>query len=250
MKETSTADVPETAWVAASWQLLRKETAAFLRTAAFIIRHPTAFGDRWLEGSLEAQNPLGFFATAAGIFALINGIGSAAFGGEKAPSLVTSLLDSVGPYLHFAILALLTHPLYRATGSKRTVRGSIAMALYIGGGPMLLATLLNSCLFALFVWTYDAPNLPRHELTSLKGIAFLIAVFGVRIMGFALFAAALAGFHRARLAWSVAVLGFALCVTGLFFGVVNPPGNYGLRFAIGYLGPDGVRQWSPTWTGY
>ena len=63
----------------------------------------------------------------------------------------------------------------------------------------------------------------------------------------AIFVRALTGFHGVRARWALLALILALLATGLFFGLVDPPGRYGLHLVIGRLLPGGGRSFVPAW---
>jgi hypothetical protein len=135
----------------------------------------------------------------------------------------------------------------RLRRSPRTVRGSLAMSLYVGGGPLAIATVVNLALFGFAYLNYGKGDFSGEELLTPTVLIMGIIAFGSRLAALLIFARALAGLHSVRTGWTAAALLVALMVTGLVFGLLDPPGSYGGHVIIGSEQPDGSRIWWPSY---
>jgi hypothetical protein len=223
-------------WVRESLHQSTDELRMFLRTACVFTMQPRRFAAEWADQRRRALNPLGFFATA---FAII-GATDIAFArlthSSDAPTAIDSLLGAGLPFVYYVILGIFSHAILRLFGSKRPLRGSCAMALYAGGGPMLASHALT--LTATIVLAQINGHV-EHSVTShtphgwivLGGMLLAFVLFLVTLLG------ALAGLHcRDGIAiWQTAVaLLLAIIIAGFLFDAVKPPGEYGLHPVIGF----------------
>ena len=214
---------------------MRGELLLFFRTAADFTRHPARFASEWTSGSVHRLNPLGFAATSFALMA------SAATMIDRlwpepnvaSQSLTKDLLSWLLPFVYFLFLGVLQHGVLRALGSRRPLRDSCAISLYAGGGP---ATALQLLFMAYAVvaprmgWLTGCPN--RDVLWSWKCRFLALFAIASLIGFFATLGIAQARLHRAR-AWKVVLASVvALLGSGLFFGAVNPPGNYGMHLVL------------------
>jgi hypothetical protein len=229
----SARDSPD--WIAEALAQLRSELMLFSRTAMDFSRHPARFASEWTSGSVRRLNPLGFAATS---FALMASAGTMIErlwpeSNAVSDSLTSDVLRWLLPFVYFLFLGVIQHGVLRVLGSQRPLRDSCAIALYAGGGPATALQLLFMAYGVLadrFGWLTGCPN--RDLLWSWKcrflglfAVASLIAFFAT--MGIAQ-----ARLHRARF-WKVALASVvALLGSGIFFGVVHPPGNYGMHFVL------------------
>ncbi len=236
----------ETAWLGESVRLTLREARSFARGFAGITFRPARFASAWVRGEASAMNPLGYFATSAAIVAVCNKIASALGSRPRTDGLAVDLLDAIGPYLHYVALGLLCHLLLRARGSRRTIRGSVALALFVGGGPLALVTIINLGGTVYAHLAFGKVNFDTDEMMTPAVLVLAVIVFGSRLAAMFLFARALSGFHGVRTGWALAALVTALLVTGLAFGVLDPPGNYGGHFIIG-AERGGERVWWPAY---
>ena len=238
----------ETRWVEESVRLALREGRLFLATAWAVTVQPARFAAEWAWGDRRALNPLGYFATAAALVTLANSLVMRLLGrpGGSEP-LLTQVLDSIGIYLHYVTLGLLCHAFLRWRGSIRTVRGSLAIALYVGGGPATIVHLFNVAMLAYVQRRYGKHEFTLAELTSPALLATAMVIVASRLAALVVFIRALTGFHALKTGWATLALVLAMLVTGLVFGLLDPPGQYGLHLVIGALGAHGRRIWTPAW---
>jgi hypothetical protein len=225
-----------------------RELRSFLRTAAAVTARPARFAASWAAGEREALNPLGFMATAAAIVTIAASVGARVAplpGGSS--TLLGEALDSLGPYVHYVALGLICHAVLRVAGSRRPVLGSVAMSLFLGGGPSTIATLIEVAMFLTLSRWLGKVNFTGPELTHLPVLAAGVVVWTVRIGVAVCFVRAFAGLHRVRTVWALLGLVVALAITGLIFGLLQPPGRFGEHLIIGHLTRAGRRTWWPAW---
>jgi hypothetical protein len=241
----SSAEI-ETRWLADSLRLTLREVRSFAATAAAVTVRPARFARQWVHGQREAMNPLGYFATSAAIVAVYQKVSFAVVGVKSEGALGTELLNAVGPYLHYVALGLLCHAMLRLRGSRRSMRGSLGLSLYVGGGPGALVTVLNISMFVFAQLVYGKANFSGDELMTPGLLVLAFLVFSTRLAFLAIFVRALSGFHEVRTGWTLLAFLLALTSTALGFGLLDPPGYYGGHFVIGRPGEDG-RIWWPTY---
>jgi hypothetical protein len=238
----------ETRWIGESLAATARELRLFLSTAAAVTVRPARFAAEWVRGQRQALNPLGFMATAAALVTVAATLASrlARLGGSST-SLVGEALESLGPYLHYVALGLICHGVMLLAGSRRSVGGSIALSLYLGGGPGTVATLVDLALFVVVQRWFGKVNFSGAELMSPPVLAMGILAWALRLGVAACFVGAFAGLHQRRTGWAVLGLVVALAVTGLIFGLLDPPGRFGMHLVIGHAEGSG-RSWWPAWS--
>lgn len=235
MRLVSAGDSPD--WIAEGLAQLRGELLLFFRTAADFTRHPARFAREWMSGSVHRLNPLGFAATS---FALMASAGTAIDRLWPEPSvaatsqsLTKDVLSWLLPFVYFLFLGVIQHGVLRLLGSRRPLRDSCAMSLYAGGGPATALQLLfmgYAIVAPRMGWLTGCPN--RDVLWSWKCRFLALFAIASLIGFFATLGIAQARLHGAR-PWKVALASVvALLASGLFFGAVNPPGNYGMHFVL------------------
>ncbi len=197
------------------------ELQSYLTTAMRFTRAPHRFMDDWWYGRSVSMNPLAMLATGATIAAASHQLAGAVLGIARPDTLLNVVLSALGPYLHYVSLGLVFH-LVLATRGRREVRlsDSIAAALYAGAGPAALAESLG--------WLVMCVLHPFVRSQIAMGVILGVA-FGVFCCSLAM---ALAGVHRPP--WWKMLIAFAITfpLSGLVFGTLKPPGNYGLHWVL------------------
>lgn len=125
-------------------------------------------------------------------------------------------------------------------------RGSLALSLYVGGGPLALVTIINLAGGAYANLAFGKINFETGDMMTPAVLGLAVIAEGSRLVAMLVFARALAGFHAVRTGWALVALVIALLATGLAFGLLDPPGNYGGHFIIG-AERDGERMWWPAY---
>jgi hypothetical protein len=244
--ERESAGAIETRWLADSVRLTAREVRSFARTVAAVTFRPARFAAGWVTGELSVTNPLGYFATSVAIVAVCQKLAFAVAGVGEGAGLFIEVVNAIGPYLYYVALGMLCHVMLRARGSRRTVRGSLAIALYAGGGPFALATIFNLSAFVFAQLRFGKLNFSGAELLTPQVLALGVVAFGSRLAALVMFARALSGFHEQPARWTALALLLALAITALAFGLLDPPGNYGGHFIIGEV-RGGERIWLPSY---
>jgi hypothetical protein len=210
----------------ASWD----EAVLYARTAAGFARHPRRFLEEWKQGVRRAQNPLGFMATTLAVTAALQlarqSLPGATDEAHTGSPLWNGLLESAGPYAHYLVLGVVSHAVLRLARARGRLLGSVAATLYPAGIALLVIGVLFF-LGALVLPTFRRSGAVSHS--DVRALTTAIVVFGVSYAAFVvLLVAALGRLHRAP--WRVAMAIFAAIVaSALFFGMVHPPGSYGLH---------------------
>ena len=211
------------------------ELRLFFATAKAFTFHPVRFAGAFIEGRQRAMNPLAFLATSAGLLGGLRLLLRAATASPDANlSLPGQLFEAVAPYLHYAALGCIAHLVFRATGSGRPLRDSLAMALFAGGGPAAFADLFTLLTGAAFDLAH--PALAGQPQVAPQGL-WLFALIAMPTITFSVFSASLASSlasaHGARQWWrsAIAILG-SYTATGLLFGVLDLKARYGMHWVI------------------
>jgi len=236
----------ETRWLADSVRLAVREARSFAAAVAAVTFRPARFASGWVTGERPAMNPLGYFATSVAIVAVCQKLAFAVVGAGEGAGLLVEAANAIGPYLYYVALGMLCHAMLRARGSRRTARGSLAMALYAGGGPFALATIANLVAFTIAHLRFGKGEFSGAEMLTPQVLALGVVAFGSRLAALVIFARVLSGFHERPARWTWLALLLALGVTALTFGLLDPPGNYGGHFIIGQE-RGGERVWWPSY---
>ena len=228
---------PEGRWIGEAAHGTWDELRLYLRTFAALLRGPRHFGQAWGDGQLKAINPLAFAGrtlaalTVVGlVYAALPGAATHDDGGS---SLLRELLKAGGSYLHLAALGALSHLVLKVMRRRRMWLGSVGLALYAGGLATLTAAVLETALACALPGVRALSHVDlgggTRKLYFALVMAPLILSFGLFVW---LFGSALAGLHRVARAATVTAVLLAFIGTGIFFGYVDPPGDYGLRLEL------------------
>jgi hypothetical protein len=223
-------DVPDWLWE----HKLAQEVRAFFRTAVAFTLRPAQFIEEWRGGRADYLNPIAFMTVSVILLSawgrLIQvplELAGVTPPDKEAPSILGSILENLGPYLHYTCLAVGAHVVLVLAGSRVALRGSVAAALYAGGGPAAGLAALAKLAFL----PYRLADMPVESMRLGLNPATVFIVCGVlgwSMVGWSL-ARGLAAVHRPRRRSAVLGVMVALLLSALFFGVVEAPGNYGFR---------------------
>jgi hypothetical protein len=236
---------PGSDWIRDAIRQTAHELRDFFSAAFGFARRPGRFADEWYRGERRAMNPAGCLATAAAIAFPLQALYARLLPGQANDSLASELLDSIGPYLHYAALGALAHGFLKLGGSSRRVAGSVGVALYAGTLPGLGAALLVNTGFALFLLFGSHGGVATHATGGLVAtttgpnneplaVPFYLVLGVLAAFGFFVWAASagLAGLHRVRQRWALLSLLGAFLITGVVFGQLDPVGEYGLHLRL------------------
>ena len=155
-------------WVREAAAAIRDEAVRFLVTVLQCSRHPRRFAAAWFAGESRAPNPIGYVSTALAVTAATNSGTTALLGINDDAGLWSSLASATLPYAYYALLGVLCHVVARTGATARPLSASLAIALFIGGGPGLLLTLsmyLDVLLYAALIGhapSADILGVPRR----------------------------------------------------------------------------------------
>lgn len=235
-------------WLSDAVHNAKEEIFLFVATAVGIALRPGRFAAAWVRREQRALNPLAFMATSATILAvsrLVTGPIFAALGADKAEpplppilALLRQAWDAVSPHANFLLLGLLAHLFCRLFGSRAKLRDSAAVALFAGGGPVAFAELVLTSAAAFLLSAPGAVTKGRPTAPG-TGTLLVLAALASFLIFVATFGVALAAVHRAArrsktILRTTAALLCAYAVSGVIYGALQPPGNFGLHFDIAW----------------
>jgi hypothetical protein len=208
-------------WLADGLGAMRDELRAYVATAWAFARRPHLIAPRWWRGEVEVMNPLAMLATGAALVAAAQQLASAVLGLPEPDGLIAVVMSVLGPYVYYVAIGALCHVALRGGTREVALLDTVAIALFAGAGPAAVAQAL-----AWGVVCALAPVIGHRE--ALTGIV-LGAAFSVFCLSLS---TGLGALHRSP--WWRMVLAFtlALVVTGVAFGLLRPPGTYGLHWVI------------------
>jgi hypothetical protein len=208
-------------WLHDGLRIAWTELRSYVTTALRFTRAPHRFMAGWWHGELAAMNPLAMLATGAAIAAASRQLAGAVLGVDRPNTLLGAALSALGPYLHYVALGALCHAVLTARRrSDVRLADSVAAALYAGAGPAALAEALGWLVMCALSPVVTSPI----AFGVMLGVAFSIFCFTL--------AMALAGLHRPPWWKMLAAFVIAFPLTGLVFGTLRPPGNYGLHWVL------------------
>jgi hypothetical protein len=223
-------DAPETlarpaddgAWIRDAARATVGEARLYLTTLLLVCFRPRRFVEVWTGGG-RRMNPFAFVATSAALstFATECFVRRAGIGGSG--SLAFDLAHAIGPYLCLACTGVLAHGVFRLARSARRLPGSLAIALFAGGGPALLMTLFIVGTGLLLAITRG--YVPKQSfLQNIPGglrAPFLLTIYGLGVWQYVLLGRAMHLLHRVRWVWSVLAILLPAVLLAVFFGFVH-----------------------------
>lgn len=216
-------------WLREAAATVRDEAVRFMVTVLQCSRHPRRFAARWFAGDSRAPNPIGYVSTALAVTAAGASVTVALLGGDDNSGLWSSLAVATLPYAYYALLGVLCHIAFRLSGATRPLSSSLAIALYVGGGPGLLLTL--SLHFDVLLYTVVTGARPQHGIEDAPPWSLPILIAPVLAMS-ALFLMALAsgfrGLHGGSRLRAVAALVVTLLVSGLLMSALHAEFDFSL----------------------
>jgi hypothetical protein len=234
-------------WLREAVVAVRDDAVRFLVTVLQCSRHPRRFAAAWFAGETRALNLIGHVSTALAVTAAVKSVTAALIGIDDHSGLWSSLAVATLPYAYYALLGVLCHIVLRLTGPTRPLSASLAIALYVGGGPGLLLTLaLDVDLLLYFLLTGGMPGEHAFMDAPLWALPILFGVVAVMSGVFvSALANALSGLHASRLRTLVAIV-VALVVSGLLLSALHAAFAFSLgvpHFLFRLHGGSPIRLW-------
>lgn len=217
-------------WLREAAATVRDEAVRFMVTVLQCSRHPRRFAAAWFAGDTRAPNPIGYVSTALAVTAATKSLTAALLGVDDSTGLWSSLAVATLPYAYYALLGVLSHIVFRLGGTTRPLSASLAIALYVGGGPGLLLTLsleLDMLLYSLLTgrvkFEHGFLDAPPWALPILFGLVMATSALFVLAL-----ASALRGLHGgSRLRTFVAII-LALVISGLLLSALHAAFHFSL----------------------
>jgi hypothetical protein len=159
-------------------------------------RKPRVFGEAWFRGNEKLPNPVVAMAASVSILTILRQELHRFGKRDEAPhTLLTSLGETLGPYLMYVGLGLLAHAALRVFGSKRKLRTTIGVCLLAGAGPGLVLALGMTLAGVWMVTLYGAGNAFDPKVPAFAGRVIACFVLGLYAHFLLVFQLALAGAH-------------------------------------------------------
>ncbi|MEQ1501003.1 MAG: hypothetical protein ABMB14_02180 [Myxococcota bacterium] len=142
----------------ATWSELR-HCAATVYAATV---RPRVFARGWMDGTVNAANPLALYAFALAVIVPIDRLGhTLALGKGADPPLVWELLGDVAGRFNLMVLGALFHLCIKVFGGRGSLRATVGMLLLVLGGPLMVSEVLGWTLTAIWWgWTGAFPAFP------------------------------------------------------------------------------------------
>ena len=225
-------------WIGDAAQRSWDEARAFVATGLRFTFQPARFGRAWIDGRSDAPNPLGVLATGAATLAASRAALDVVLGrAAQAQGLWQTLLEAVAPFAHYLALATVAHLILALlVRGRQRYTDSVAMALYAGGGPGVLAPIVVYVVGAALWFASGRPAVIQHGLLGSLPFPAAHALLWVSYAGYALFLwtllLALQAVHRAALWQAALALALAVFILGLGFGLRVTDVPFGTRILV------------------
>jgi hypothetical protein len=167
---------PDPPWLRDAARAVGRELAAFAATLWAIVSSPARFADDWAAGRRRALNPLAFMLNALAVIGPWRALWARLV--DPNPPTTPLWFEAAKPILPVVMNVTVTalfHLLLRPLGARRPLRSSLAMALYVSGGPLAI---LNFLVAPLVLYGYlhrDNPAIAAPM--ALANLALLVFFF-------------------------------------------------------------------------
>lgn len=218
---------PVDTWIPTAVAEIRTEIFRFGRTFVAFLLRPRHSAANWAAGTLTLMNPLGFVATAAGLYwAVVNGFAALWPVAGASEGIGNQLSSAIGPQIHYGLLGVTLHMALRVLGSHRRVAGSLAVSFFIGGSTgLLIATFMGGVTqYVAHARGTAALHIVRGDIVPLGLLIAAIISYGVVLLALS---RAMFGLHNVSTWKMVSAGAIAVVLTALLLGSVLPEGSYG-----------------------
>jgi hypothetical protein len=258
MAEPRNQDLFEPPWLERAWVGIRRELLGTARALVLVMFRPRTFALGWSSGDRPAPNPMAVLAscvtvTLAAKLVLLQTFKSA-FAASlpsagREPGVLGALLDTFGPSLHAIVLGVICHLTLWVLGKhRRSWRASVGWTIYCASAALVLLTVGLALTAAAVGASGEIASAARDggvrahldatdmvgSSASLVAVVMLAVVFiiGSGLVMWVSIVRGLAAVHLARWYWVFLGLVIALLITGALFGLLEPPGTYGIHPVI------------------
>jgi hypothetical protein len=189
---------PDPSWPRDAARAVGHEIATYARTVRLIMRGPARFAADWSAGRLPALNPLAFLLNALAVLGPWRAVWGRLFDPNPPTTpLWFELSKPIYPVVVNSVMTALAHVIIQPLGGRRPLRSSVAMTLYVSGGPLSVVGFLVAPL-SLYGYLHRG-SLLITTLTGLLNLTLLVTFFAYLIV----MEAALHGISRWRVAFAV-----------------------------------------------
>jgi hypothetical protein len=181
----------------------------------FFAHAPYRFGEAWFRGTAVIPNPLVAMAASMSVLAILGQeIRRALVKEPGAHTILSSVAETLGPYVMYVGTGLVAHLVLRALGSRRRLRTTIGMTLLAGAGPGTVLALGITVPPVLLVRHYGSVDAMQAGIPMAARTAVVVAVLVLYFGFLAVFQLGLAGAHgitrwKGVVAGTVAVIAMA-----------------------------------------
>ena len=136
---------PDPPWLRDAVRAVGRELAAFGTTLWAIVASPARFADDWAAGRRRALNPLAFLLNALAVLGPWRALCARVIDPNPPTTpLWFELGKPIFPVVINISVTALFHLLLKPLGGRRPLRSSLAMAMYVSGGPLSILNFLVS----------------------------------------------------------------------------------------------------------
>jgi hypothetical protein len=166
---------PDPPWLRDAVRAVGHELAAFGATLSAIVASPARFADDWGAGRRRALNPLAFLLNALAVVGPWRALCARLL--DPNPPTTPLWLEVGKPILPVAVnisVTALFHLLLKPLGGRRPLRSSLAMAMYVSGGPL---SILNFLISPLVIYGFLHRDHVTVAMTSAAANLALLGLF-------------------------------------------------------------------------
>jgi len=197
---------PDPPWLRDGARAVGHELAAFARTLWAMVSSPSRFADDWAAGRRHALNPLAFLFNALAVLGPWRVLWARLLDPNPPTTpLWFEISKPLYPVVINVSVTAMMHLLLRPLGARRPLRSSLAMGMYVSGGPLAI---MNFLVGPLMIYGF----IHRENVTVALTSAF--ANFALLIIFIVYSVLAQAGLHRLP-RWRVTI---AVLVAWIAFG--------------------------------
>ncbi len=130
---------PDPPWLRDAARAVGHELAAFATTSWAIVAAPARFADDWASGRRRALNPLAFLLNALAVLGPWRALCTRLIDPNPPTTpLWFELGKPIFPVAMNVTVTALFHLLLKPLGARRPLRSSLAVAMYVSGGPLAI----------------------------------------------------------------------------------------------------------------
>jgi hypothetical protein len=170
---------PDPKWPEDAARAVAHEVASYAKVVALIARHPRRFAADWADGRIKALNPLAFLLNALAVLGPWRALWARVLDpNAPATPIWFELAKPAFPIVLNSMVTTLAHGGMRLLGARRPLRSSVALALYVSGGPLAIINFICSPLVLYgYLHRYEGPGM----IAAATNLVLLVVFFGYLI---------------------------------------------------------------------